>query len=255
MFCAPMLEPAQMTGSSLSDIIARHGLVFFENMPEAALGDMVDALGSRMAHPDSGADGATRLHAPPGANAQVLAGECRGFSRRSLYPHTDRSSTPAPPPLLVFWCDKPSRHGGDSVFADGLRIWNVLNQTRPDTLAVLESPDNFLFSYQDSVWRSPVFEHHSPSRRSVRFRGDNLLYANVGAWPHLRVFARTLEANMVRLKLGAGQGYIVQNSRWLHGRTRFFGERTCRRVLLAPHAEFADAFAAFDISRAPPCTG
>lgn len=255
MFCAPMLEPGQMTGSSLPALIARHGLVFFENMPEADLDDMIDALGSRIAHPDSGADGATRLHAPPGASTPVLAGEQRGFSRRSLYPHTDRSSTPQPPPLLVFWCDKPSRHGGDSVFVDGLRIWKVLNRARPDSLAALESPDNFLFSYQDNVWRSPVFERHSASRRSVRFRGDNLLYANAVAWPHLRLFAKTLEANMVRLKLGAGQGYIVQNSRWLHGRTRFFGERTCRRVLLNPHAQHADVFAAFDVSRSQPCPG
>lgn len=255
MFCAPMLEPSQMTGAAVAGLVARHGLVFFENLSETALGDIMDALGSRMAHPDSGADGATRLHAPSGANVPALTGEQRGFSRRSLYPHTDRSSTPGPPPLLVFWCDKPSRIGGDSVFADGLRIWKVLNHTRPDSLAVLESPDNFLFSYQDSVWRSPVFERHSPSRRSVRFRGDNLLYANSGAWPPLRVFAQTLEANTVRLKLGAGQGYIVQNSRWLHGRTRFFGERTCRRVLIAPHAQFGDTFNAFEVAERPSCTG
>ncbi len=243
MIPAMTIEAHRFTTETVIAELIRFGLIFFEDLPVGRLRGVLSELGSIISHPDAGADGATAVEA--GSGREPVREGRRGLSRQALFPHTDRSVASEPPALLAFWCEAPARHGGFSVFADGRRLHRRLACTRPDTLEALEASGRYLFRYDDAHTGRAVFETMGSGRRRLRYRKDDFLYAAPSAWAHLERFARLIEDNLITVKLGRGQGYIVQNTRWLHGRTAFIGARSCKRLLASP--EIASVLQAFDV--------
>ena len=232
MIPAMTIHSHDFTAERVSADLNAFGLVFFEDLPVGRVRSVLGELGCITAHPDAGVDGATVLRSASG-RTPVREGR-RGLSRQALFPHTDRSVAPEPPALLAFWCETPARYGGHAIFADGRRLHKLLALTRPDTLEALEAQERCLFRYDDVHTGRAVFETMGPDRRRLRFRRDDFLYAAPSAWAHLERFARIVVENSISIRLGRGQGYIVQNTRWLHGRTAFIGARSCKRLLASP---------------------
>jgi hypothetical protein len=50
----------------------------------------------------------------------------------------------------------------------------------------------------------------------------------------VRTLRRLISDQTLAVPLEAGQGYLVQNGWWLHGRTRFAGQRLAWRILVEP---------------------
>ncbi|WP_369797512.1 TauD/TfdA family dioxygenase [Nocardia sp. CNY236] len=51
--------------------------------------------------------------------------------------------------------------------------------------------------------------------------------------------AEAIDRHAIRFTLEPGDGYVLHNHRWLHGRTAFTGDRVMYRLSLDPHPEFA----------------
>ena len=138
--------------------------------------------------------------------SELLAAEglalFRGVHTRTAV--TDGSRAPEPPGLLMAVCLQPAAVGGASTFTDGLAVVGELASSA------------------------------ATIRLQLRLRLDDL----VTFAPDLQPWLPTLEAAIARhaisVPLVAGQGYILDNHRWLHAREEFTGTRTLYRVLGDP---------------------
>lgn len=213
--------------------LTREGLVIFEGVAsrEQFL-DLATTLGDVVAHRDSESDGATHIAV---AGQQMVDGYL-GFSNGALFPHTDRSSMREPPDLLLFWCETAAPTGGDSLFVDGLELFEKLQENHPAILEALCSEQSVVFRGEDGYLPGSVFSL-AQDRAQIRFRLDRLGFFSsevAASLPVLKVMIETLTQSV---RLRDGEGYIVQNRRWLHGRRSFTGSRSCYRLLVnsRPH--------------------
>ncbi|MGV9677354.1 TauD/TfdA family dioxygenase [Nocardia sp. NPDC003482] len=84
-----------------------------------------------------------------------------------------------------------------------------------------------------------VFEHAQGGRIRIRYRRDNLVKYSPEVRRWLPTFDAAIDRHTVRFGLEPGEGYVLHNHRWLHGRAAFTGERVMYRLSLNPHPEFA----------------
>ena len=156
-----------------------------------------------------------------------------GLSRRQLTPHTDGTAVTRPPTLVMLVCAQPAPSGGEALLVDGRAVHAALQEHAPEAAGPLTRPDAARFG--SSPGRvSPVFELAPAGRVVVRFRDDDLAVFNSRTHAALPVLRRLIADHTIVLPLEAGQGYLVQNGWWLHGRTRFAGQRLAWRILVEP---------------------
>lgn len=226
----PDLSPrhCSSTGHVLADV-ARSGvaLLIGVSAPSQLL-SLADALGTVVPHRDSGPDGVTVIQ-DRGARASGLA----GFSRCGLALQTDRSGVEFPPGLVLTACGNEPSAGGESLLADGLAIYDDLAESNPDALEALCSPRSALFGGADGHLTS-VFTMHRGTV-SIRLRTDDLARFAPTVTPHLSTLRAAIERHAVALPLRTGEGYVINNHRWLHGRNSFRGNRIFYRVTANPH--------------------
>ncbi|RNL85559.1 hypothetical protein EFW17_08795 [Halostreptopolyspora alba] len=178
-------------------------------------------------HPDSGPDGLTELRA---REAKSSAPGRAGFTHRELPPHTEGSSVACPPQLLMLVCLRPAEQDGHTLLVDGADVFADLAERAPETLRVLTRRGAAYFGGADGH-AAPVFDRTNAGRWSVRLRLDDLVRFAPHVSPHLPRLEHTLERNTHVLDLAAGEGVLLDNTRWLHGRRGFVGERVMLRAL------------------------
>lgn len=66
----------------------------------------------------------------------------------------------------------------------------------------------------------------------MRFRYDERGYYSPHVVEVIPKLLELIEANTLFTQIEENQAYIVQNGRWLHGRTEFVGEREMIRILV-----------------------
>jgi alpha-ketoglutarate-dependent taurine dioxygenase len=59
-----------------------------------------------------------------------------------LIPHTDGTSLPDPPGLLLLTCQQPASHGGNTLLADAAHVTAALAGQHPVALRALEQDGN-----------------------------------------------------------------------------------------------------------------
>jgi alpha-ketoglutarate-dependent taurine dioxygenase len=219
--------------AALVDRLADHGLVTFDRIGgrNEALA-LMRSIATVVHHRDSDPDGVTALTATEPA-AGVRSGFA-GFSSGELTPHTDRSSLPRPPTLVMLICAVPATEGGATVVIDGRELYDSLATEAPQVLQELVTPRSALFGTAAGHLGS-VFEPVGGGAVSIRFRLDDLARFSPAVTAVLPRLLELMQARTVRFALGPGQGYILQNGRWLHGRTGFSGRRRMYRILGEPH--------------------
>ena len=144
----------------------------------------------------------------------------------------DGSSTPEPATLVILWCARPAAEGGMSLFADGKQLYQVLAKEYPLVLETLSTPNSALFAGAEPPVYGSIFSTGADGLICVRFRSDGLGYYATPVCSVLPLFLGLLEQYTLAFPLQKQQGYILQNGRWLHGRTAFRGEREMYRVLV-----------------------
>ncbi|ANP48343.1 hypothetical protein J2Z21_009820 [Streptomyces griseochromogenes] len=189
-------------------------------------------------HPHGAPDGLTLIH-DTGGHAH-----CTGFAglgNGELLAHTERSGTPKPPRLILLVCLQPASTGGETILTDGLDIHaRLASQNRAAAIA-FSQPRTAYFG-TGTGHASQVFTVEADGRISIRLRQDGLARWSPFVQPYLPALRTAIAASQHRLTLQVGQGYLLDNHRWLHARTRFTGDRRLLRALGAPHVVLPNGF-------------
>ncbi|WP_107654088.1 TauD/TfdA family dioxygenase [Nocardia suismassiliense] len=193
------------------------------------------SLGCIIAHRDSDKDGVTTLR-DRGPLASKVGFE--GFGTGPLPPHTDRSGVTEPPALLLVVCEQKSVTGGYCTAVDGRAVYADLAACDPDVLDALSRSRIALFGGASGHLGS-IFEPAQGGRIRIRYRTDGLVKYSPDIMRYLPVLAAAIKRHTILFGLEPGEGYVLHNHRWLHGRTAFTGDRVMYRLSLNPHPEFA----------------
>jgi hypothetical protein len=149
-----------------------------------------------------------------------------GFTRARLPPHTDRSLQPDPPSLLAAVMISPAVSGGQASLVDGAQVLAELRRTfAPATISSLRlrGADGLTVPV---MWISDGLA-------KIRFRDDRVAapYCTTGDRAALDGLRDLISASATSVPLGPGDGYVLHNHRYLHGRLSFTGDRLLARML------------------------
>ncbi|MGA4727714.1 TauD/TfdA family dioxygenase [Micromonospora taraxaci] len=204
--------------------LARDGVVLIQQGSVAEVRALLDRWTVPVDHPHQVADGLTVI--APHVRANDGDNEA-GFTDLSLTPHTDRSLHAQPPSLLATLMLTPARAGGSATLVDGARVLRIVRH-RAEDAAIAGLRLRTTTSQPDP----PVVEF-IPGHARIRYRDDRIAdpYSPDGRTDLVADLRRLIFETARSLHLGAGDGYLVHNHRFLHGRTAFTGDRSLARLL------------------------
>lgn len=154
-----------------------------------------------------------------------------GFTKSSLYPHTDRSPLEKPPNLIFLWCKIPeNKNGGIPVLVDCKSLAKDFSKNDPKSFNNLMIPGTTTFNDGIKSYKGAIFEKSIEKYITVRFRHDSCVFFNGEILDSVLCFMKYIEKHSIFLKLSHDEGYIIQNNRWLHGRTSFNTNRLVCRI-------------------------
>jgi alpha-ketoglutarate-dependent taurine dioxygenase len=219
--------------ADLGEAIARDGLVLLRNATVAEVRTLLSRWTEPVGHPHDVETGLTVISPRPDGDA---ANGLAGFTRGPLAPHTDRSLDPEPPSLVVTVLDLPGASGGEALLVDGARVLATLRRSF-DPVAIaglrLRTADGATV---------PIVETTGGLTR-IRYRADPVArpHSVTGDRRLLAALDELIATPMV-LRLDAGDGYLVHNHRYLHGRSGFTGARRLTRMLARLTADHQHAW-------------
>ncbi|GJF21026.1 TauD/TfdA family dioxygenase [Streptomyces sp. HO565] len=225
--------------SAVMELLRARGVATVEGLDtRAKVLAFAEQVMTLVPHPDSDPDTLTTIRDRGTASRRPgLAGLGTG----ELLAHTERSSLPRPPRLMLLVCQQPAASGGDVLLTDGRALHALLMERAPRALEVMAVPGTAFYG-DGGGHPSRIFTRHRGERVSIRLRQDALAAFSPLLTPHLPHLRTAIEALQQRVTLDAGQGYLIDNSRWLHARTGFSGDRVCLRSLGDPRTPIPPGF-------------
>jgi hypothetical protein len=133
--------------------------------------------------------------------------------------------------LLV--CERRAQDGGVCLLTDGRAVYEDLCASWPDAVAALSELRTAYFGGADGHL-AQVFTPVGGDRNAIRLRWDGLVQWSPMVHPYLPALRAVISRHCQVLTLNSGEGYVVDNHRWLHARTAFSGIRRCHRALGDP---------------------
>ncbi|MFB6984486.1 TauD/TfdA family dioxygenase [Streptomyces sp. NPDC056304] len=156
-----------------------------------------------------------------------------GLGTGELHAHTEGSSVPEPLRLMLLVCLRRPVRGGEVFLTDGRAVHDHLTATVPEAVDLLSRPG--IAFYGDGGGRpSQVFTRHPGGRTSIRYRQDDLAQFSPVVGRFLPDLRAAITAHQRTITLSPGQGYLIDNHRYLHARAAFSGPRLCVRALGSP---------------------
>lgn len=189
-------------------------------------------------HRDSGRDGLTAIYATGRHDDRP---GFAGFTDAELALHTEGTALRCPPRLMLLVCTQPAPRGGHTLLVDGRSVYADLAERSPEVVEALSNPRAGYFGRSGGIF-APAFAQHEGGRVSVRYRQDAFVRWSPLAEMHLHALKLSATRTQQMLTLRAGQGYLLDNHRWLHARTAFDGARRCYRALGNPHTPAPPGF-------------
>jgi hypothetical protein len=179
-------------------------------------------------HRDAGPDGITVITSTRAEDPGYA-----GFTDAELIPHTDGSGVPDPPGLLLLACQRPADEGGNTRVVDGASIMGTLTEQHPAALHALSAPRAAFFGATGGHL-SAVLEPAGPGRTRIRLRLDDLAWFSTNAAEAVPLLRAVIACHTQTFRLREGEGLLLSNTRWLHGRDNFIGHRVMLRILGDP---------------------
>jgi phosphoglycolate phosphatase-like HAD superfamily hydrolase len=147
-----------------------------------------------------------------------------------LFFHTDRSGWDQPPRLLISTLRKKANTGGESLLVDSKRVLKTLKLQHEDLYNLITNAKHTSFRSDDGVFLPrAIFEEKS---RMIRFRFDDGIQLSASMVESFSKLRDIIYQNALVVSLQPGQGYILDNHRYLHGRASFSGSRELLRALV-----------------------
>lgn len=225
------------------------GLVILDGLTSR---DAVRAFATRVMdlvpHRDSDSDRLTTIR---DTRRHVHRAGFAGFGNGGLDPHTERSGTPNPPRLILLVCGRTAVAGGESLLTDGQAVHSDLFTGEREAGVALTRPRTAFFGAGDGH-ATQVFTVHHGQRVSVRLRFDGLARWSPIVQPYVPQLRAAAVRHQIPLALAPGEGYLLDNERWLHGRSGFTGDRLCWRALGQPRFPMPRGFAPDPVAACPP---
>jgi len=222
--------------------LRQQGLVFFQfRIDRQAFVQWFNRLFLIQHHPDSSSDGITEVAA---TGHEPKHGASSGFTNQALPLHVDGSAERVPPSILCLLLVASAHGGGQTMLSDALDLfhWCV---AQPDMQGVLAFSSRAKFREAEYPIFDPLID---PRSLTFRFRQDQYLWPAAGvSVADLRRLAIQLESKALNVTLVPGEGYLLHNHRWTHGRGQFVGPRLAWRLLGSirsedSHADLNDGF-------------
>lgn len=223
----------------IADQLRERGLVTVEGLvSRTAVLSFASRTMEIVPHRDSESDGLTTIR-----NTEQLAGRpgFAGFGSGELAPHTERSGIPVPPRLMLLVCRQKATSGGESLLADGREVHTEIFQNSYEAGEALSTPRTAYFGAGDGHL-TEIFTQYGDAGVSIRLRLDRLAQFNPTVQPYLSRLRSVICRHQLCLPLTEGQGYLLDNQRWLHARTAFTGDRVCWRALGEPRSSLPRGF-------------
>ncbi|TDC59083.1 hypothetical protein E1258_19245 [Micromonospora sp. KC207] len=228
-------------GARLAAALRDVGLATFEGVTDrASLLRLAEQVMHVWHHRDSDTDGVTAI----GDRGELARRPgSAGFGRDELTVHTESSAEDRPPRLMLLFCARGAASGGECRLVDGARLHHELALRDPELLDALHTPRSVLFGGAAGHLGSVFTEHDG--RAVVRFRLDDLARFSPQITRRLASLRAILHDLETPMPLMPGHGYLLCNTRWLHGRAAFAGERLMYRLLgnPLPTVEIPEGFA------------
>lgn len=238
---ADQLVPAQLR---------EHGIVTIDQLrSRQAVRSYAGRVMTLWKHPDSDADRLTTIRESVPRARRVGQG---GFGRGELAPHTERSSVPRPPRLMMLVCLRKADAGGEVLLTDGQAVHEHLSRTAPEALEHMSRPGTAF--YGDGGGHASQIFTPLTGRASLRFRRDQLAQFSPLIQRFLPHLDEAIAAHQRAFLLEPGQGYIVDNHRYLHARAAFDGPRECVRALGEPRFPIRPGFSTGELWQSPSAT-
>lgn len=212
----------------LGEKLLRYGIATFGGIPGIGKGiEVARELGKVVAHRDSDEYGVTFIR-----DLHSQEQGYHGFTNERLALHTDQSCCINPPDLIFAFFEKQADLGGESIFCDGREVCLSLRDRQKACVFEELITHNFIWSSasRKDTFMGPVLERKR-GKFVLRFRSDDLVVPCDDS-SVLDEFSEIAQSLAFPISLAENQGYVVQNTRWLHGRESFTGERVMCRILL-----------------------
>ncbi|MDG4839847.1 TauD/TfdA family dioxygenase [Micromonospora sp. WMMD967] len=204
--------------------LAHDGVVLIRQGSIAEVRALLDRWTVPVDHPHQVAEGLTVI--APRIRTDEQDNEA-GFTDLALSPHTDRSLHARPPSVLATLMLTPARAGGSATLVDGAQVLALVRQCAEDSeIAGLR--------LRTATGRpGPAVVEIGGSHARIRYRDDRIAgpYSTDGRTDVVVAIRRLIAETAQTLHLDAGDGYLVHNHRFLHGRTAFTGDRSLVRFL------------------------
>jgi hypothetical protein len=234
----------ELAGQDVPALLSKAGIVRFTAAELGELEGFLATWSDPYHHPGDAKPGLTLLEPKPSAQP--------GATRERQDLHTDRAFFDPPPAFVANLMLQEADAGGEGMLLDGY-----------DTLSAVVAAGLYAAA-GDMVIRTssgrvcPVFRVLDGTYCRIRYRNDEV--ARPGGISRmgrqlLDLFHQSLASRRV-IPLRQGDGYIVHNHRYLHGRTAFSGTRRLARFQVtvkpgSPYRWMNSGFDASEILRQP----
>lgn len=196
-------------------------------------------LGEIFFHRDSGIDGITELKSNGVVNDNA---GFSGFSRSELLPHTDRSTSKAPPQIIAMHYQQISEYGGQPFIVYASDVYRYLQLWDVELLVWASSPGVFRYADDTGIFTGPIFSPSHKNRLTVRFRLDGSGYYRYEDTSRINKFLSVLDKFRIDIRIQDGDVIILNNTTTLHGRSSYLGERITNRLLFTTNRKDLNGF-------------
>ncbi|KAJ6492030.1 hypothetical protein C8R45DRAFT_1073427 [Mycena sanguinolenta] len=203
----------------------KDGIAYVQGVDEAKLVALGNYFGSiiKPRNETGNGTGISNIRFAPGL-------EGKGYSSQELFFHTDRSGWDLPPRVLITTLKVQAISGGHSMLVDGQALLRHLRLNEPFLYGLITSPKYSSFRSDDGTFTPrPIFDE---ATGILRLRFDDGVQLSATLIENWAKFRDAIYMHSFAIALSRGQSYIVDNHRFLHGRTSFTGQRELLRVLV-----------------------
>ncbi len=217
----------------LKRALSNDGIVFFNS--ELNMNDFRvqgELFGDIFFHPHSSEKGITVIKNSSDNILEKREGY-KSFSTSNLFPHTDRSTMLNPPNLLMFYCNKQSGKGGESILIDIKGVFEeIVEDGNEEFIELIFKKVSVIFDDNITSYKGNFIEILQDGSYFFRFRNDDFSFFTPKTHVFLSYFYNLIDKHKIIIELDEGQGYIINNGRFLHGRNEYDGNREMWRILI-----------------------
>lgn len=225
-----LVEGSDPRTENLKSLVDSAGTVLFRATSKEEFVELCGRVGPSLPHRDAGPDNVTEV-----TFVSKLAGQpgYNGLSSGPLDPHTDGSGNTVTPNYVALWCEEQAGEGGESLLVDIEGVVADLLREAPWVVEVLSERNVAIFRSGTEEYHGPVlFQEPGGQRWRVRLRLDSQGFFNGEGQRAIYRLREAISRRTKTFSMQAGEGYIIDNFRVLHGRLPFAGSRKMLRLLM-----------------------